>query len=100
MSGVPESLPGLQKSEKVDAAERISAGPAFLLEPGDLLLLVTDGIAEATARDERMFQIDRALDVVLAHRDCTAQQIVEALAKFGGIRIEDDRRVRVGIRGA
>jgi len=63
----------------VDPSLPIPSGPTILFEQGDLLLLVTDGIAEATASDERMFQIDRALAVVLAHRHRSSQEIVEAL---------------------
>jgi PAS domain S-box-containing protein len=53
------------------------------LEPGDLVLLVTDGINEAAAPDGTMFcppgRPERAFDVVRANRSRTAQEIVGAL---------------------
>ena len=52
---------------------------AVALEPGDCILLLTDGIFEAVGGDQSFFGIDRALDVVRAHRDEPAGRIVEAL---------------------
>lgn len=49
------------------------------LEPGELLLLVTDGILEAHGQDDELFRIHRVLDVVRAHQDRPARQIVAAL---------------------
>ncbi|MST95352.1 MAG: PAS domain S-box protein [Pedosphaera sp.] len=55
-------------------------GDAFvLLAPGDLVLLLTDGIEEATAPDDSFFGIERALDVVRARRDQPAKEILKAL---------------------
>ncbi len=52
---------------------------AVALEPGDLVLLLTDGIIEAVGPDRTLFGPDRAIDVVRAHRDEPAGRIVEAL---------------------
>ena len=49
------------------------------LAPGDLILLVTDGIEESVAPDDSFFGIDRALEVVRFNQTKPAQQIVEAL---------------------
>lgn len=55
-------------------------GDAFvLLAPGDIVLLLTDGIEESTAPDDSFFGIERALDVVRARRDQPAREILEAL---------------------
>ncbi len=52
---------------------------AVALEPGDLVLLLTDGIIEAAGADRDQFGTERALDVVRAHRDEPAGRIVAAL---------------------
>jgi sigma-B regulation protein RsbU (phosphoserine phosphatase) len=55
------------------------AAPAIQLEPGELLLLLTDGIGEAHGPDGQLFGIDRVLDVVRAHQSRTAREIVDSL---------------------
>jgi serine phosphatase RsbU (regulator of sigma subunit) len=53
--------------------------PATALCPGDLVLLLTDGVVEASRPDETFFGIDRALEIVRAHQEQSAQDIVSAL---------------------
>lgn len=53
--------------------------PEIKLEPGDLLLALTDGIEEAAAADDTVFGMDRIFEVVRAHQTEPAQQIVHAL---------------------
>jgi serine phosphatase RsbU (regulator of sigma subunit) len=54
-------------------------GPAITLQPGDLVLFVTDGVIEASAPDNTAFGFRRAIDVVRACRRDTAAQIVNNL---------------------
>jgi sigma-B regulation protein RsbU (phosphoserine phosphatase) len=49
------------------------------LAAGDFVLLLTDGIDEAMSPDDRIFGIERALEVVRAQRGQPAQNMVEAL---------------------
>lgn len=49
------------------------------LEPGELLLLVTDGIVEAHSPDGELFGADRLIDLARAHQTLPAQQILESL---------------------
>jgi phosphoserine phosphatase RsbU/P len=49
------------------------------LAPGDLLLLLTDGVTEAESPDGLVFGMDRALDVVRGCRDLPAAEIVRGL---------------------
>jgi sigma-B regulation protein RsbU (phosphoserine phosphatase) len=51
-------------------------GPAITLQPGDLVLLLTDGVVEARAPDGAVFGFQRAIDIVRAYRRDTAAQIV------------------------
>ena len=53
--------------------------PLLTLAPGDLVLLLTDGIEEASAPDESLFGLERILEVVRAHREKPSRAIVEAL---------------------
>ena len=54
------------------------------LAPGYLLLLLTDGVAEAVAPSGEQFGVERALEVVRANRDRTAEEIVKML--FAAVR--------------
>jgi PAS domain S-box-containing protein len=53
--------------------------PPITLEPGELVLFLTDGIMDARSTDSAAFGAGRAIEVVRAHRDKPAQAIVEAL---------------------
>jgi len=53
----------------------------ILLDPGDLVLLLTDGIMEAMAPAGSLFGIERTLEVVRANRHRAAKEIVQALAR-------------------
>jgi PAS domain S-box-containing protein len=55
-----------------------TAGP-FLLVPGDLVLLLTDGVHEAVSAQEGAFGTERTLSVVRENRDRPAAEIVEQL---------------------
>jgi PAS domain S-box-containing protein len=58
------------------------------LQPGDILILLTDGVTEARRPDDSEFGVDRALDCVRRHRQENAQQIVaellQAVRDFSG----------------
>ncbi len=56
---------------------RPATSRAAALAPGDLLLLLTDGLAETTSPDGRDLGAAAVLDVVRAHRAQPAQVIVE-----------------------
>lgn len=51
----------------------------LVLNPGDFLVLYTDGVTDALDPQGRSFDMDRLESLVLAHREETAQQIGEAL---------------------
>ena len=55
--------------------------PAITLEPGEIVLLLTDGVLEASSPDQILFGIERALDVVHKNRHRTACEINEALCQ-------------------
>src|SRR5262245_50681196 len=63
----------------ITAEAEFPAGPAVTLEPGDLLLLLTDGIVEACAPDGTFFGAQRAVDIVRVYRRDPAARIVENL---------------------
>ncbi|MBV9123125.1 MAG: SpoIIE family protein phosphatase [Planctomycetes bacterium] len=50
--------------------------PAVVLDPGDLLFFLTDGIVEALDPQDQPFDKQRALDLVRHYRHDSAQQIV------------------------
>jgi serine phosphatase RsbU (regulator of sigma subunit) len=74
--------------------EEYSVPPALSLEPGELVLLVTDGIVEAMSSDGRAFGLERTLGIVRAHQqempDAILQALFDALADFCERRFQDD----------
>ncbi len=58
---------------------RYLPAPEITLQPGELVLLLTDGIEETTAPDGTLFGLDRTLEVVRSCRAQPAQEIVQAL---------------------
>jgi sigma-B regulation protein RsbU (phosphoserine phosphatase) len=58
---------------------RYPPGVGVKLERGDTVLLLTDGIDEAMAPDNTIFGIERTLEVVRAHRDKSARELVDTL---------------------
>jgi PAS domain S-box-containing protein len=58
---------------------RFTCSAEIRLEPGELLALITDGITEAEKPDQTVFGANNALAFIQAHRQESAQQIVEGL---------------------
>ena len=56
-----------------------AVSPVIPLSAGDIVLLLTDGIEEAMSPDNTFFGVDQILEVVRAHVERTAEEIVEAL---------------------
>lgn len=56
-----------------------ASAPEIILCSGDLILLLTDGIEEASAPDGTLFGLSRILDTVRSNRSKPAQQIVQTL---------------------
>jgi PAS domain S-box-containing protein len=54
------------------------------LQPGDLILLVTDGVADARAPDGTSFGVARTIDLVRSYRRAPAREIVENI--YHGVR--------------
>ena len=58
---------------------QFASAPEIILSSGDLILLLTDGIEEASAPDGTLFGLPRILDTVRSNRSKPAQQIVQSL---------------------
>lgn len=70
-------------------------GDNLAMEAGDLLVLITDGIPDSESADGEAFSEKRLLDVVRAHREEPAEQIIlhvrRAIYEFtGGAKPNDD----------
>jgi sigma-B regulation protein RsbU (phosphoserine phosphatase) len=68
---------------------------SLTLNPGDFLVLYTDGVTDALDLHGQSFEMERLESVVLAHREETAQQIGDALESAirsftGGAPVFDD----------
>jgi PAS domain S-box-containing protein len=77
-----------------DPSAEFPPGSEVALEPGDLVLLCTDGPAEAFSKEGQPFGKERVLDVARAHRHQPPARIVEALCQaardFSGEQQLDD----------
>jgi PAS domain-containing protein len=77
-----------------------TAGPELVLEPGELLVLLTDGVIEAETPEGEFFGVERALDVVTSHRGeparVIADQLQRAVRRFTGTHsLRDDLTIVV-----
>ena len=66
----------------------------ILLEPGQIVVLLTDGITESVAHCGEEFGVQGALDYIAAHRDEPARQIADGLhlqaRRFAGYEPQND----------
>jgi sigma-B regulation protein RsbU (phosphoserine phosphatase) len=78
----------------IDPAAEFPTGPTTTLEPGELLLLFTDGIIEAASADGEQFGLERTLAIVRAHQREVPDSILDALfhavGDFCGHQPHDD----------
>jgi sigma-B regulation protein RsbU (phosphoserine phosphatase) len=76
------------------------------LEPGDTLLLYTDGVTEAEDKDRNLFQDERLKDVFSQHQDSTLKTlqdgIFSAIEDFtkGASQADDVTLLMVRYRGS
>jgi sigma-B regulation protein RsbU (phosphoserine phosphatase) len=63
----------------IEADAEFPASDATSLAPGDLVLLMTDGVVEARSPEGTVFGWQRPLDLVRVEQQATARQIVENL---------------------
>lgn len=68
---------GIPLGMKADT--QFTSAPEIILSAGDLILLLTDGIEEASAPDGTLFGLMRIFETVRLHRAEPAQQIVQVL---------------------
>jgi PAS domain S-box-containing protein len=72
-------LHGMGPPLGVDPTGDFGNGPGIALEPGDLVLMVSDGIVEASSPTGSLFGVDRALALVRSRRHEPANAIIAAL---------------------
>ena len=68
-------------------------------EPGERLVLVTDGITEATNKHDEEFGEPRLIRLLLEHRRLPAAElqrlVLEAIASFAGQELQDDATLMI-----
>jgi PAS domain S-box-containing protein len=89
----------------LDPTATFPDGAALTLAPGDLVLLLTDGIVEAISPAGPQFGMARALECVRVHRGATSGEIVAALfdevrAFSHDLQIDDMTVVVIKVRQA
>lgn len=63
----------------VDRASTFSTSSEIALDPGDLMVLFSDGLSEASSPEGQMFGERRLLDLVRQHRKSSPDEILDAL---------------------
>jgi serine phosphatase RsbU (regulator of sigma subunit) len=70
------------------------AASQLVLEPGDLILLMTDGVVEASSLEGELYGSERVLQVVAQNRQQTSGEIIsrlfDAVSEFCRGRFQDD----------
>jgi serine phosphatase RsbU (regulator of sigma subunit) len=78
----------------IDPASEFPTGPTITLEPGELVLLFTDGIVEAASPDGEQFGLERTLTIVRAHQqeapDAILDALFDAVGDFSRHQLRDD----------
>lgn len=82
--GVKTLLPSTGMALGIVPDLEFPAAPAISLEPGELVLLLTDGVLEAPSAQGAAYGIERTLEVVCAHRGEPARAIVDILYRDVG----------------
>lgn len=91
--------PGLAIIRKPSFANYVPEPERLKFNPGDLMILFTDGIIEAHNRDREEFGFDRLKDIVFRLRNTDSRLIAETLVQqvkaFTGGYISDDYSILV-----
>ena len=86
----------------IDPEARVSGSPTLPLAPGDIILLLTDGLIETLGEDGTVFGENRLCDVALAERERPAAEIIEALfrasAEYGSSHAQQDDYTAVVVK--
>lgn len=64
----------------IRSASTYATAPAITLAPGDLLVLITDGIEESVSPGDELFGSERLAQIIQQHRDQPATAITNAIA--------------------
>jgi sigma-B regulation protein RsbU (phosphoserine phosphatase) len=76
-----ERLPSTGTPLGLFAGRRFADSRSLPLEPGDMIVLFTDGITESSAAGGEEFGAQRALEFIKAHRELPARQIARQLTR-------------------
>ncbi len=63
----------------IEGDETFQLSRPLSLKPGDVFLLITDGILEARSKDGEVFNLNRVIEVIRHHRRESARRLVECL---------------------
>ena len=80
-SGEVTVLPSTGMPLGISRDEEVASGVERILQPGQILLLVSDGILESASPDNEMFGLTRLVELVHKGRDQPAREIAETLCR-------------------
>jgi phosphoserine phosphatase RsbU/P len=86
----------------VSADTNYGGAPPIVLEPGEIVLMLTDGIVEAHSADAELYGVNRALNTVGKNRTRPAREIIDTLYKavreFCGAQVQLDDMTAIVIK--
>jgi sigma-B regulation protein RsbU (phosphoserine phosphatase) len=74
----------------------VSPRSPLRMEPGDMFVVLSDGVVDAASANGERFGTGRVIDVLIRHRESRAAELMaalrDALARFtDGVAADDDR---------
>jgi phosphoserine phosphatase RsbU/P len=76
---IKRTLDSLSMPLGVDAETPFESAAGGVLEPGELAVLLTDGVMEARRADGEFFGTERAIETIRAHQSASSHEIINAL---------------------
>ena len=80
-TGRLDRLPSTSLPLGVDKELVAPSAPVLYLEPGDSVILVTDGIIQSLSQQGAMYDIDHFIEVISPHRGKSAHEMLDVLCK-------------------
>ncbi len=86
----------------IDPRVNYSCSACYLLQPGDLLLISTDGITEAMSPEGEMFGYEKQMSLLQKYRNHTAREVINELidqaGSFPGLAQQADDMTAVAVK--
>ena len=80
----------------------LDEAPSIVLDPGDMVVLITDGFFEWANADDEQFGTRRISELIVRHQEQSSRQLIdtmrEAVEEFVGDQVQDDDLTAVVVK--